>query len=303
MHLWATPGDPRLITRKTRDRLKGIMYPMESDVKKKTRIVLVVALTAIGAAVLGSCVTDLASLVDTASLVPGTQARSRVTNEDAIAALRDALKTGVSSASSRLSLTDGYFGDAAVKILMPPEAKPLIDSVSKIPQGQKLLDDVVLRINRSAEEAAKEVVPIFVDAIVSMTIQDGIAIVKGGDRAATTYLESKTRAKLMDLYRPKVDTALAKPLVMDVSAKKSWDVLTRAYNKAGTIPNQAARIAGKKEPMPAVTVDLATYATGKALDGLFLKIGEEEGKIRKNPLDYASSMIKKVFGALKNGLL
>jgi hypothetical protein len=252
---------------------------------------------------LSSCVTDLESLVDSAGLGLSSPAAVKVTNEDAIAALKDALKTGISSASAQLSATDGYFGNAALKILLPPEAKPLLDNLAKIPQGQKLIDDVVLRINRSAEDAAKDVVPIFVDAIKQMTIADGIAIVKGGDRAATAYLKEKTRAQLMNLYRPKVAAALAKPLVADISATKSWDVLTGTYNKVGKIPNQAARIAGKKEPMPPVTVDLATYATGKALDGLFLKIGDEEVKIRKNPLDYASSMIKKVFGALKNGLL
>lgn len=252
---------------------------------------------------LSSCVTDLESLVDSTGLAAGKPTHVTVTNEDAIAALKDALKAGISSASQALSVPDGYFGNAALKILLPNEAKPLLDSVSKIPQGQKLIDDVVLRINRSAEDAAKDVVPIFVGAIAQMTISDGIAIVKGGDRAATAYLESKTRPQLMNLYRSKVAAALDKPLVMDISATKSWDTLTGAYNKVGRVPNQAARIAGKREPMPPVTVDLATYATGKALDGLFLKIGEEEGKIRKNPLDYASSMIKKVFGALKNGLL
>jgi len=250
-----------------------------------------------------SCVSDLESLIDAAGLPSGTGSGITVTNDDAIAAMKDALKEGISSASSQLSVTNGYFGNAALKILLPTEAKKLVDSLSKIPQGQKLVDDVVLRLNRSAEDAAKDVVPIFVDAIKQMTVTDGLAIIKGGDRAATQYLEAKTRQSLMNLYRPKVNAALSKPLVMDISATKSWETLTGAYNRAGAIPNKAARITGKKEPMPAIEVDLATYATGKALDGLFLKIGEEEGKIRADPLKYTSAMIKKVFGALKNGLL
>lgn len=228
---------------------------------------------------------------------------SRVTNEEAIAALREALVEGAISASTTLSAKDGYFGNALLKILLPPEAKPMIDSISKIPQGKKLVDDVVLRLNRSAEEAAKNVVPIFRDAIMSMTIIDGIAIVKGGDRAATEYLERKTRGKLKNLYRPKVDNALAKPLVAGISAKKSWHTLSTAYNKAGTYANAAAALAGKKEPMPPVEVDLASYATDKALDGLFHMIAKEEKKIRDNPLKYASNVIRKVFGALKDGLL
>lgn len=246
-------------------------------------------------------ITSCSTLLELAAV--STTQSPRVTNEEAITALRDALTEGAKSSSAQLSKKDGYFGNAVLKILLPPEAKPILDTLSKIPQGQKLVDDVVLRLNRSAEEAAKDVVPIFVDAITSMTIADGIAIVKGGDRAATEYLESKTRSRLFGLYRPKVDTALGKPLVLDVSAKKSWETLANSYNSAGKVANTAARLAGKKEPMPPVEVDLATYATNRALDGLFVKIGEEEGKIRKNPVAYASAMIKKVFGALKEGLL
>jgi len=227
----------------------------------------------------------------------------RITNEEAIAALREALVEGAISASSTLSAKDGYFGNSLLKILLPPEAKPMIDSISKIPQGKKLVEDVVLRLNRSAEEAAKDVVPIFKDAIRAMTITDGIAIVKGGDRAATEYLERKTRSKLKNLYQPKVDTALARPLVAGISAKKSWNTLSTAYNKAGTYANGAATLAGKKKPMPPVEVDLAGYATDKALDGLFHMIAKEEKKIRDNPLKYTSDVIRKVFGALKKGLL
>jgi len=228
---------------------------------------------------------------------------TKVTNADTIAALREALVEGAKSASATLSAENGYFGNELFKILLPPEAKPMVDSISKIPQGKKLVDDVVLRLNRSAEEAAKDVVPIFKDAITSMTITDGIAIVKGGDRAATDYLERKTRSRLHALYQPKVDAALTKPLVMKVSAKKSWNTLSTAYNKAGTFVNAAAALKGSKEPMPPVNVDLAGYATDKALDGLFLMIAQEEGKIRENPLKYSSAIIQKVFGALKKGLL
>ncbi len=249
-----------------------------------------------------SCPTTLESVASEALGKNGKKG-TKVTNEDAIAALREALVEGAKSASSTLSAENGYFGNELLKIMLPPEAKPMVNSISKIPQGKKLVNDVVLRLNRSAEEAAKDVVPIFRDAITSMTIGDGIAIVKGGDRAATDYLERKTRARLRDLYRPKVDSALAKPLVMGVSAKESWKTLSTAYNKAGTVANAAARIAGEKEPMPPVNVDLAGYATDKALDGLFHMIAVEEGKIRDNPLKYASNIIQKVFGALKKGLL
>lgn len=262
-------------------------------------VAVVITLLSLSAA---SCPASLESAaMDALGQHGGT--RPKVTNAEAIAALRDALVEGAVSASSVLSAKDGYFGNDLLKILLPPDAKPMIDSISKIPQGKKLVDDVVLRLNRSAEEAAKDVVPIFKDAIMSMTITDGIAIVKGGNRAATDYLEKKTRSKLNNLYRPKVDNALAKPLVAGISAKKSWNTLSTAYNKAGSYANTAAVLAGKKEPMPPVEVDLAGYATGKALDGLFHMIAKEEGKIRENPLAYASEVIRKVFDALKKGLL
>jgi L-alanine-DL-glutamate epimerase-like enolase superfamily enzyme len=267
---------------------------------KKLNAIAMTALAVLACAALASCLSTIESALGSNA---AGQKVPAVTNAEAVSALRDALKEGIQSASRQLSAKDGYFGDALLKILLPPEAKPMLDSVGKIPQGQKLIDDVVLRLNRSAEEAAKDVVPIFVDAIQAMTIQDGIAIVKGSERSATEYLESKTRSRLFELYRPKVDAALAKPLAMDVSARKAWETLSSAYNKAGSIANPAARLVGKKEPMPLVTVDLAAYATNKALDGLFAKIGEEEGKIRRDPLGYASAMIKKVFGALKDGLL
>lgn len=265
--------------------------------KTKPRLAAAAALCAVALCMV-SCLSTLESVAG--SFVETTP---KITDADAASAMRDALKEGASSASRQLSAADGYFGNAALKIVMPPEAAALVDNVGKIPQGQKLIDDVVLRMNRAAEDAAKDIVPIFAKAITEMTIMDAIGILKGGDTSATEYLSSKTRRPLFDLYRPKVKDALSKPLVMDVSADRAWTSLTGAYNKVGSPVNAAAKIAGKKQPMPAVEVDLATYATNRALDGVFVKIAEEEKKIRANPVAYASNMIKKVFGALKDGLL
>lgn len=251
--------------------------------------------------VLSACLSNALGMVSGLGRQGGS--RVSVTNDEAVRALKDALTEGIKVASRQLSKTDGYYGDPLLKIPMPPEAEPILDSISKIPQGKKLVNDVVLRINRSAEKAAAEVVPIFVDAITSMTVADGIGIVKGGDRAATEYLERKTRASLFNLYLPRVDAALGRPLAGNVSAKEAWKTLITSYNRVGEPLNTAARIAKRKEPMPRVEVDLSRYATDKALDGLFYCIGEEEEKIRANPMAYASDMINKVFGALKDGLL
>lgn len=255
-----------------------------------------------GAAIALACM-GLSSCLSVLEAIPTAAVRSSITNEEAVRALKDALVEGIRSSSSRLSALDGYFGNALVKILLPPEAQPILDGLSRIPNGQKMVDDVILRINRSAESAAKEVLPIFTDAIRDMSVADGLAIVRGSNREATRYLEEKTRSRLLALYQPKLDAALSTPLVMNVSTKTAWNTLSDAYNRVGAPLNAAARLARQKEPMPPVHIDLPRYTSERALDGLFLLIGEEEEKIRANPLGYASEMIKKVFGALKDGRL
>ena len=148
-------------------------------------------------------------------------------------------------------------------------------------------------MNRSAEEAANEVVPIFSEAITGMTVQDGIGIVKGERDAATVYLKDKTYEQLMKLYQPKMKAVLEQDLIGSMSANEAWETLTGTYNNIVTV----AGVAGK-ELVP-INTNLSEYVTGKALDGVFIKVAEEEGKIRDNPLDYAENIIKKVFGAVK----
>lgn len=278
------------------------MIRRKFSMKKFLKVGILVAMTLI----IFTTVSCLSTLNAVASNVLGgssssSSKKSAFTNSEAVTAMKDALNEGIKSASSNLSQKNGYFGNAALKILLPPEAQPIMNVVNKIPGGQTLIDDVVLRLNRSAEESAKDVTNIFAQAIKEMTVTDGIKIVTGKNNAATEYLREKTYNKLLDLYKPKVSAALNKPLVLNVSANKAWSTLTTSYNKVGEVPNKVAKLAGKNEPFPEVEVDLATYSTKKALDGLFVKIAEEEKDIRANPLDYASSMIKKVFGAVKSG--
>lgn len=215
-----------------------------------------------------------------------------LTNSEIIQGLKEALIEGAVSSSKTLNATDGYFKDNAVKILLPSEANVIIENLSKVPGlGQKAIDDLVLKINRAAEDAASEAKPIFIDAIKSMTIQDGMTILKGSDTEATKYLKSKTYNKLTAAFAPKINNSLNKKLVGNVSAGSAWTDVTNIYNKV-------APFIGK----PKVTTDLGAYVTQKALDGLFLKVGEEEKKIRANPYAYVSDIIKKVFGYAKNNL-
>ena len=214
-----------------------------------------------------------------------------LSNAEIIAGLKEALLVGADSSVNRLSAVDGYLKDQAVKILLPPEAKTIIDNLSKIPGGDKLVDDVIVRINRAAEDAAKGAKPIFVNSIREMTFADGLQILKGPDNAATQYFKQKTSQQLGELYRPKIRESLNKNLVAGISTQKSWNELTTNWNKlAGSTIGQ---IGGLKM----VDVKLEDYLLQQALNGLFLKIEEREKDIRNNANARVTTLLKKVFGS------
>ncbi len=208
--------------------------------------------------------------------------------------LKEALITGARNSSGILGAKDGYFGNEALKILLPEEANIIIDNISKIPGGDKLVQDAILSINRAAEDAAKEAAPIFVNSIRQMTIMDAFSILKGEDDAATQYLHRTTYNELFNLYSPKIQNSVNKPLVGNVSTQDSWDALTGNWNKlANSIP-------GKLAGFTPVETDLSTYLTQRALDGMFIKVAEEELKIRKNVNARVTPLLQKVFGSLDN---
>lgn len=215
-----------------------------------------------------------------------------LTQNEIVAGLKEALITGAKHSADILGKTDGYYKDELVKIMLPPEANVIVDNLNKIPGGEKLVEDVLLRINRAAEDAAKEAAPIFVNSIKSMTIADAVDILKGPDDAATQYLHKTTYNQLFELYEPKIKSSVDKELVGGISTKASWDALTSRWN---TVANSVAgRIAGLKP----VNTELEAYLTQKALDGLFLKIAGEEKQIRENPAARATELLKRVFGSV-----
>lgn len=209
-----------------------------------------------------------------------------------IAGLKEALVVGTNKSVEVLGKSNGYYGDELVKILLPPEAGIIVDNIGRIPGGDKLIEDVVLGINRAAENAVSEAGPIFVNSIKSMTISDALGILKGEDNAATTYLHRTTYDGLFQLYQPKIQTALDKNIVGNVSAIQSWNTLTSNWNKLAN--SLAGQIAGFK----AVETNLDSYLTEKALDGLFLKIEKEEQLIRKDPAARVTNLLKRVFGSV-----
>ena len=215
-----------------------------------------------------------------------------LTQNEIVAGLKEALITGTNNSVDILGAQDGYYKDELVKILLPPEADMIVDNVGKVPGGQKLLDDVLLHINRAAEDAAKEAAPIFVNSIKSMTFNDAVGILKGNDNAATSYLHKTTYDQLFALYRPKIKASVEKELVGGVSTKESWDTLVGKWNQvAGSFLGQTA---GLKK----VDTQLEDYLTAKALDGVFLKIAGEEKLIREDPAARVTSLLKKVFGSV-----
>ncbi len=221
-------------------------------------------------------------------------------NDEAVQALKAALGKGAETASSQLHIEDAYYKNPLYFIDMPPEAEKIVNTISKLPQGKKAIDDVVLRLNRTAESCAAEIVPIFTDSITSMSVSDGINIVKGEDNAATQYLQGKTYSQLVELYKPKVAQALDQKLIGNMSANEAWSKVVTTYNKAGSSANKLSGKLGKNTAaVETVDTDLSQYATEKALDAIFLKIADEEKKIRDNPVGYGSDIITKVFGSIK----
>ena len=206
---------------------------------------------------------------------PVTPAKGILSNEEIINGLREALRVGTDSSSQRLGKLDGFFADAAVKILMPEQAKKVEKTLRDLGMG-KLVDKAVLSMNRAAEDAAKGVGNIFWNSIKQMSIKDGLQILKGGDFAATDYLKKTTTAELTEKFRPVIESSLTK-----VDATKYWKDVFSTYNRFS------------KDP---VNTDLNTYVTERALSGLFYNIGLEEQKIRKNPAARVTDILKRVFG-------
>ncbi len=190
--------------------------------------------------------------------------------------LKDALSVGTRNAVGLLSRLNGYFGNEAVKILMPENIRKATELAGKM-GFQKQVDEFILSMNRAAEKAAPKAVSYFADAIKGMSIQDARRILSGGDTAATEYFRSKTSSKLYDEFKPSISQSMNQVGV------------THAYNAMmGKVPTTPFT---KPE-----SVDLDHYVTTKALDGLFYMVGQEEKKIRTNPAAQTTELLKKVFG-------
>ncbi|MGB4398722.1 MAG: DUF4197 domain-containing protein [Daejeonella sp.] len=192
-------------------------------------------------------------------------------------ALKEALEIGVSAGTDRLSIQNGFLGNAAVKLLFPPEAQKVEKSLRGLGLN-KPCDDFITSMNRAAELAVKEAKPIFISALQQMTLQDATNILLSKEKnTATTYFQRVTSDALSAKFQPIISEALKK-----TEATKYWTDLSSSYNKVPFVTK--------------VQTDLTAYATQKAMDGLFYEVAQEELKIRSNSGARSTALLRKVFG-------
>ncbi|MGM0505256.1 MAG: DUF4197 domain-containing protein [Bacteroidota bacterium] len=231
-----------------------------------------------------------AELEQAAKVLSSSEPGATLTKSDIAKGLKEALRVGTDTAVHQLSKVNGYYKNEAVKILLPEEANVILENVNKIPGGEQLTDKVILSINRAAEDASKEAAPVFKQSITSMSISDALGILNGADTAATHYLRKTTYQQLYALYQPKIKSSVNKNLVGNLSASETWNNLTAAWNSFAN--SMVGQVGGYKP----VNIQLEDYLTQKALDGLFIKIAEEEKQIRKDPVARVNEILRKVFG-------
>jgi hypothetical protein len=249
-------------------------------------------------------------------------------NIDIAAGLKEALRVGTDTATSKLAVVDGYLRDEAVKILLPDELEAQINALKAVEinvfglgtiTGNQIYntgipflginslaekeEELILGINRAAEEAAREAGPIFFDAIRGITISDAENILYGSDTAATAYLVNNTYQSLFDTFEPKVNTAVNSVTIGERTVEELYGNFIIEYNDIlstsvpiGFLETQTlGSISGINSIDEA---DISAYATGRGLDGLFLKVQDEEANIRNNVNARVTSILEEVFGLL-----
>ena len=205
----------------------------------------------------------------------GLGSKTQLGDSKIASGLKEALKVGAENAVKLTGKTDGYYRNEAIKILMPKNVRSLERSLRALGGGAKI-DEFELSMNRAAESAAPEARKIFADAILKMSIDDARKILNGGDTAATDYFKSKTTSELTSAFHPIVEHSMEKFTV------------TQQWN---SFVGQFQSVPFAKSP----SLDINQYVVGKALDGLFFMLGQEEKKIRTDPAARVTTLLKQVF--------
>lgn len=221
-------------------------------------------------------------LQDMASNMPSTTGTTTtLSNGEVISGLKEALNVGIKNSVNLASVTDGFLQNPAIRLPFPEDAlKVKQKAIEWGLSGQ--VEKFETTLNRAAEDATKTALPIFMDAITNMSIQDGFAILNGGDGAATRFLRDNTTAKLTAAFSPKVAESISR-----VKLTEYWNPIATKYNSAMAITG------GQK-----VNTDLNAYVTERAILGLFKLVEQEENKIRKDPGARVTEILKKVFGSI-----
>ena len=212
--------------------------------------------------------------------IPSAQKPS-LSNDEVISGLKEALQIGIKNAVNQSAVVDGFLGYAQIRLPFPPDALKVKEKALQLGMTNQV-EQFETTLNRAAEEAVKEALPIFTQAILNMSVQDGFAILKGGNGAATAFLKNQTSQQLYNAFLPKVKEATSK-----VSLTAKWTPLMNKYNQA------MALTGGEK-----INPDLDAFVTQRAIDGLFLMVQQEEDKIRVNPAARVTDLLAKVFGSL-----
>ncbi len=222
----------------------------------------------------------LAFVTGLALSFPCSAGLESITNQDAVAGLREALVKGTQYAVDSLGKQDGFFGNGKVKIPLPESAHKIEKVLRQFGMG-KQADELILTMNRAAEAAVPEAKTLLVDAVRKMNVQDAKAILTGGQDSATQFFKRSTSDQLRTKFLPIVKRATAK-----VQLAHKYDEYAGKAAQFGLVKKEDA--------------NLDNYVTQKALDGLFIMVAEQEAKIRQNPAQAATGILQKVFGALKH---
>jgi len=216
------------------------------------------------------------ALLAAGAMLAGGSRAAGISDADAASGIRAALERGAGAAVDQLGRTDGFLGNPKVKIPLPGYLKD-VSKLARLTGQQKQVDDLVTAMNRAAEAAVPEAKTLLVSAVKSMSVDDARRIVSGGDDSVTKFFASKTRQPLGEKFLP---------------------IVTRETEKVG-LAAQYNALAGKAAAMGLMKGEDASierYVTGKALDGLYFMIAEEEKKIRRDPIGTGSALLAKVFG-------
>lgn len=210
-----------------------------------------------------------------------TLSKPQLSNEEVISGLKEALQVGIEKAVNKSSLVDGFLGNPQIRLPFPPDAIQVKEKALQFGMNTQV-EKFETTLNRAAEEAVKEALPIFKNAILQLSVQDGFKILNGGSGAATNYLKQQTQNALYTAFLPKVKDATSK-----VGLTAYWNPIITKYNAA-------VKLTGGQQLNP----DLDAFITQRAIDGLFTLIQKEEDEIRANPAARISDLLAKVFGSI-----